>query len=88
MVELLLIHVLTLSVAEEMPQILVFTIIELTTSVLVGVRAYLLDHSGDKGTKYKPRCVCLSSFTKFSGEHRHQNYGMACGSPPSVRRSE
>ena len=30
-------------------KIMVFTRIELTTTALVGVRGYLLDHSGDEG---------------------------------------
>ena len=42
-------YVLTLAATEVRIQILVFTIIELTTSApLVGVRGYLLDHSGDE----------------------------------------
>ena len=45
---ILLTRVLALSVAEVKIQTLVFTSIELTTSaLLVGVRGYLLDHSGD-----------------------------------------
>ena len=43
---ILLVHVLTLSTAEARKQILVLTRIEYTTSALVGVRGYLLDHSG------------------------------------------
>ena len=44
-----MVNVLMLSATEEIIQILVFTRIELTTSALliVGVRGYLQDHSGD-----------------------------------------
>ena len=45
---LLLTHALALSATEARIQILVFKRIELTTSALVGVRGYLLDHSGDE----------------------------------------
>ena len=45
-------HILTLSVTEKRTQILFFTKIELKTSVLVGVRGHLLDHSGDMSRKW------------------------------------
>ena len=46
---ILLIHVLTLSTTEARTQTLVFTRIELTTTALVGVCGYLLNHSRDSG---------------------------------------
>ena len=39
------------SATEARMKILVFTRTELTTSALVGVRGYLLDHSGDEGIR-------------------------------------
>ena len=41
-------HLLTLSATGARIEVLVFTRIEVTTSVLVDVRGYLLDHSDDE----------------------------------------
>ena len=82
-----------LSATEARKPILVFSRIELTTSALVSVRGYLLDHSGDEG-------MFLFLFVSFESplqpmglnmlgyqSHLLQRYHPACGHEESSHLS-